>query len=113
MKNLRQEIREGKTPENCATCWIDEDNGKESKRELYNGYAEWRYPNGINYDEEPDMPKDYQLILVDGPSGKSGRSGLLANISLFRYDVPIILDDTIRSDEANIARELAFLGWRG
>ena len=34
MKNLRQEIREGKTPENCATCWIDEDNGKESKRQL-------------------------------------------------------------------------------
>tara|TARA_B100001027_G_C16254357_1_gene326142 strand:+ start:478 stop:1263 length:786 start_codon:yes stop_codon:yes gene_type:complete len=55
------------------------------------------------------LPEDYQLILVDGPSGKSGRSGLLANISLFRYDVPIILDDTIRSDEANIARELAFL----
>ena len=50
MKNLRQEIREGKTPENCATCWIDEDNGKESKRQLYNGYAEWRYPDGIDYD---------------------------------------------------------------
>ena len=42
MKNLRQEIREGKMPENCATCWIDEENGKESKRQLYNGYAEWR-----------------------------------------------------------------------
>ena len=63
MKNLRQEIREGKTPENCATCWIDEDNGKESKRQLYNGYAEWRYPDGIDYMVEPDMPRDYQLIL--------------------------------------------------
>jgi sulfatase maturation enzyme AslB (radical SAM superfamily) len=63
MKNLRQEIREGKMPENCATCWIDEDNGKESKRQLYNGYAEWRYPDGIDYEAEPDMPRDYQLIL--------------------------------------------------
>ena len=63
MTNLRQEIREGKTPENCATCWIDEDNGKESKRQLYNGYAEWRYPDGIDYNAEPDMPRDYQLIL--------------------------------------------------
>jgi sulfatase maturation enzyme AslB (radical SAM superfamily) len=63
MKNLRQEIREGKMPENCATCWIDEDNGKESKRQLYNGYAEWRYPDGIDYMAEPEMPRDYQLIL--------------------------------------------------
>ncbi len=56
-----------------------------------------------------NLPEDYQLILVDGPSGKSGRFGLLANISLFRNDVPIIIDDTIRSEEASIARELAFL----
>ena len=64
------------------------------------------------YDAEilaENLPDDYQLILVDGPSGKSGRFGLLANLSLFKTDVPIILDDTIRSDEANIARELAFL----
>jgi len=63
MKDLRHEIREGNKPENCATCWIDEDNGKESKRQLYNGYAEWRYPDGIDYEAEPDMPRDYQLIL--------------------------------------------------
>lgn len=56
-----------------------------------------------------NLPKDYELILVDGPSGKSGRHGLLANISLFKHDVPIIIDDTIRSDESGIARELAFL----
>ncbi len=55
------------------------------------------------------LPNDYQLILVDGPSGKNGRIGLLDNLSLFKTDVPIILDDTIRSEEANIARELAFL----
>lgn len=61
-KNIRQQIRDGARPKNCDACWRDEDNGVKSKRELYNEYAEFRYPE-INYAEEPDMPEDLQIIL--------------------------------------------------
>ncbi|OUU19418.1 MAG: hypothetical protein CBB97_19400, partial [Candidatus Endolissoclinum sp. TMED37] len=36
MVNLRKDMMEGKKPKQCQTCWSDEDNGKESKRLLYN-----------------------------------------------------------------------------
>ena len=55
-----------------------------------------------------NLPSSYDLILVDGPPGKFGREGLLSNFNLFRTDVPIIIDDTIRDQEAKIARELAY-----
>jgi hypothetical protein len=55
------------------------------------------------------LPEKYDLILVDGPSGKKGRSGLLANLDIFRTDVPFVIDDTLREHECNIAREMAFL----
>jgi len=61
-KNIRQEIREGKLPRNCKHCWQDEANGKQSKREMYNEYAKWRYEE-IDYSVEPEMPQDFQLIL--------------------------------------------------
>jgi len=61
-KNIRQEIREGKLPSNCSPCWQDEENGNTSKRQQYNEYAKQRYGH-IDYDAEPDMPVDFQLIL--------------------------------------------------
>lgn len=57
---------------------------------------------------EARLPSSYDLILVDGPPGRFGREGLLSNFNLFRTDVPIIIDDTIRDQEAKIARELAY-----
>ena len=35
-KQIRQDIREGKLPDNCSPCWQDEANGNKSKREQYN-----------------------------------------------------------------------------
>jgi|TARA_B100000085_G_scaffold274183_1_gene290544 uncharacterized Fe-S cluster-containing radical SAM superfamily protein len=61
-KNIRQEIRDGKLPDNCSPCWQDEANGNKSKREQYNEYARARY-GSINYQQEPDMPADIQLTL--------------------------------------------------
>lgn len=61
-KQIRQAIRDGEMPKNCEPCWQDERNGKKSKRQLYNEIAEQRYGD-INYDEEPDLPEDFQLIL--------------------------------------------------
>ena len=35
----------------------------------------------------------YDLILVDGPNGSIGRGGFLKFFSIFKQDVPIIIDD--------------------
>jgi len=50
------------------------------------------------------IPKDYDLILVDGPPALIGRSGLCRNLDLFRKDVPIIFDDVDREDEMRLVR---------
>ena len=50
------------------------------------------------------LPKEYDLVLVDGPPGTIGRSGFYTNLDLFRKDVPIILDDVDREDELQLLR---------
>lgn len=52
------------------------------------------------------LPDEYSLILVDGPTGAIGRKGFINNIHLFNTNVPIIIDDTHRAAELNIANEL-------
>lgn len=49
-----------------------------------------------------ELPKEYDLILVDGPPGYIGRDGFLKNIHLFRMDVPIIIDDVHRQAELDL-----------
>ena len=55
------------------------------------------------------LPESYDLILIDGPAGKKGRSGILTNLDLFKTDVPYVIDDTLRDHECRVAREMAFL----
>jgi hypothetical protein len=38
IQRIRNAMLNGEKPANCETCWIDEDNGKKSKREQYNEY---------------------------------------------------------------------------
>jgi len=40
------------------------------------------------------IPKDYDLLIIDGPSGCRRTEGFIANINLFKTDIPIIIDDT-------------------
>jgi len=61
-RNIREQIRGGQLPDNCNICWQDESNGKKSKRQIYNEYAQVRYGD-IDWAAEPDMPQDLQLIL--------------------------------------------------
>ena len=42
------------------------------------------------------IPKNYDLLLVDGPNGYIGREGFVDNIGLFKTDIPIIIDDIQR-----------------
>jgi organic radical activating enzyme len=53
MQRMRNEIRSGQQITNCQTCWIDEANGKESKRQKYNQYYKnWYGNDGIAWSEE-------------------------------------------------------------
>ena len=65
-QRIRNEILSGGKPANCVTCWIDEDNGKKSKRQQYNEYYEqWYGPNWMkefNWDMTPHHVMDLQLI---------------------------------------------------
>ena len=49
-----------------------------------------------------NLPKEYDLILVDGPIGHYGRSGFLLHLEWFKSDVPIIIDDVHREPEKNL-----------
>lgn len=52
------------------------------------------------------LPKKYDLILIDGPLGSIGRMGFVYNLDLFDTRVPIIVDDTNRKQEMNLAIEI-------
>jgi hypothetical protein len=54
-----------------------------------------------------EIPSEYDLLLIDGPPGRIGRSGILLHLDLFRSDRPIIVDDSHRSTEENIANEIS------
>lgn len=49
----------------------------------------------------------YDMILVDGPPGSIGRQGFLHNLNLFDTTMPIIIDDTNRFPELNLARNVS------
>lgn len=55
MKDLREEFRSGAKPKGCETCIVNEQNGYTSKRNLYSG--------PMDYDSEPEVPVEYQMIL--------------------------------------------------
>ena len=46
-----------------------------------------------------NLPKNYHLILVDGPNGRYGRGGFYTYLELFNTAVPIIFDDISRNPE--------------
>ena len=73
-------------------------------------YSDDSFPNHIGWYNSDvltkELPKDYDLILVDGPPGMIGRSGFYRHLGLFRQDVPIILDDVNRKDELNLLKKV-------
>lgn len=76
----------------------------------------------IDYDESPfleetgwydhnilkaKLPTEYDLLLIDGPHGRIGRSGIMLHLDLFRNDRPVIVDDSHRDSESSLAREIS------
>ena len=62
------------------------------------------------YDPEilaKQLPKNYNLILVDGPTGAIGRYGFCTYLHLFKTDVIIIFDDVHREAEYKLMIDVA------
>ena len=54
-----------------------------------------------------NIPKDYDLIIVDGPRGPEYRSGIDKHWDKLNTNVPIILDDSHRESDKNHAVNVA------
>ncbi len=54
-----------------------------------------------------ELPKSYDLILIDGPPGNIGRYPFYVNLSLFKTNVPLIVDDTNRPEEYKLITDVA------
>ena len=58
---------------------------------------------------EEQLPKEYDLILVDGPTGKIGRGGFFDHIYLFNVKGLIVFDDVNRLAEHRLMLQVAEL----
>jgi hypothetical protein len=54
-----------------------------------------------------NMPKHYDLLLIDGPPGYMGRMGFLFHMKFFDTRTKMIFDDTNRSAEFELAQKVA------
>jgi hypothetical protein len=54
------------------------------------------------------VPVSIDLILVDGPTGKIGRSGLLGILDRLPPGAIWIIDDTLRTEESELSRQIAY-----
>ena len=61
------------------------------------------------YDTEilkKEIPQDYDLLIVDGPPGDL-RKNILKNLNFFKKDITIIIDDTNRKIDSDMALKIA------
>tara|TARA_B100000768_G_C10912793_1_gene222352 strand:- start:42 stop:515 length:474 start_codon:yes stop_codon:yes gene_type:complete len=54
-----------------------------------------------------NIPKHYDLLIIDGPGGSDLRPGIDVYIDQLKTNIPIILDDTHRIKDKNHAIQLA------
>jgi len=53
------------------------------------------------------IPSDYDLILIDGPTGVIGRGGMIHHLDMLNLDVPLLVDDVNRMAERRLALQIA------
>jgi hypothetical protein len=54
-----------------------------------------------------ELPKNYDLILIDGPTGDIGRGGFYSHLDLFNTNVIMIFDDVNRKPEYDLMEAVA------
>lgn len=78
-------------------------------------YAPIKLSNEFNdelgwYDIEQikhQLPTKIDLMIIDGPNGTIGRSGLLKHIDIFSWDFPVLIDDLHREREYLFSQRLS------
>jgi|TARA_R110000851_G_scaffold268133_3_gene420809 hypothetical protein len=50
----------------------------------------------------PNLPKEYDLILVDGPGGHFGRGGFFKYLDEFNTSIPLLFDDINRPHDFDL-----------
>ena len=63
----------------------------------------WYDPEAIR----KNLPNNYDAILIDGPVGEGNRIGFLKNIHLFKTKCHIIVHDTHRGGERDLANKIS------
>tara|TARA_B110001452_G_scaffold264254_1_gene266976 strand:+ start:837 stop:1358 length:522 start_codon:yes stop_codon:yes gene_type:complete len=70
-----------------------------------------KYPDEIGwYDIDiinEKLPSKIDLMIIDGPNGSIGRSGLLEHIEYFSWNFPIVIDDLHRDKEYVFSQALS------
>lgn len=53
------------------------------------------------------LPKEYDLLIIDGPPSTVGREGVLVHHELFSWSGYVLIDDTHRSQDKLLADQIA------
>lgn len=91
MQDLREQFRKGEKPKGCVTCWTDESNGYESKRQIYNDKIR-HYPK-IDFDKEPEFLSEFQLIINNSCNLKC-RSCTPSHSSQWQNEIKVLTGST-------------------
>ena len=54
-----------------------------------------------------ELPEKIDLMIIDGPNGSIGRSGILDYTDLFSWDYPVLIDDLHRESEYQFSQQLS------
>jgi len=90
MKDLREQFRRNERPEGCSTCWADEDNGYQSKRQIYNTNIR---KDPINWEAEPTGVSELQLIINNSCNLKC-RSCTPSHSTQWQQEIKILTGNT-------------------
>ena len=85
---------------NCRTKKYD---SKFIKPDIKGTQTAWYHPEDIFN----NIPKSYDMILVDGPGGSYGRGGFFKYLDKFNTDVPILFDDINREAELDLMKRVS------
>ncbi len=85
---------------NCNTRGYD---AEFTAPEMDNPQRAWYNPDQL-FD---NLPKKYDLILIDGPGGHFGRGGFLKFLGRFNTDIPLIFDDVNRPAELELIQKVS------
>jgi hypothetical protein len=55
-----------------------------------------------------ELPNKIDLMIIDGPNGSIGRSGILANTDSFSWEFPVLIDDLHREREYQFSQQLSY-----